>query len=352
MNYFKKHLFILSVSAILLIPLFANPLMEFYLNELLLDARDDTAWQLEITKTPITADMYLTTLTDTALFGRPIMYNTDNFVVITRDSLAAPLHIRYCGDILQLHGESGAIMDQIGFGDVPDSEITVPKPGMSICRRSFIEGEEQHSYLYFDKSPTLGLANDSSNARGNCSGYVTDRSGHALDSVKVIYDSYSTSIGTVIEVYEYTDENGYYLIRDYARTENFHYKKDGYEDDSRVISNWPDSTILIPTVEMKETVNAISSKPDLNPNYFVLRQNYPNPFNLQTRIVYNLPLGDLVEMSIYELSGRRVGRLVSGFQGAGWHSVTWNAGNSASGIYIIRLQTSQALLSRKCLLIK
>ncbi len=352
MSFFKKRLFILTLSTLLLFPLYANPIYEFYLNELLLDANDDTAWQLEITRTTINPEMYLTTLSDTAHFAQMFLYNIDSFLVVTKDSLGVPLHINYSGDILQLHGESGSILDQIRFGDVPDSEITAPKPGMSMCRRSFMEGEEQHYYLYFDKSPTLGLANDSSNARGYFSGYVTDQAGHALDSVRVIYDSYWTEYGIFIEVFKYTDENGYYSIRDYARTENLQYKKEGYEDVSRVISNWPDSTVIIPIVKMKEIVNSLASKSAINPNHFILRQNYPNPFNNQTKIVYNLPIGDWIELSIYDLSGKRVKRLYAGYQPSGLYSAIWDAGQSASGIYIIRLQTSESVRSRKCLLIK
>ena len=74
---------------------------------------------------------------------------------------------------------------------------------------------------------------------------------------------------------------------------------------------------------------------------FGLMQNYPNPFNPETAIEYILPNASDITIVIYNLSGEVVELLVEKKQPAGYHNVTWNASNMASGIYFYRLQVRQ-----------
>jgi flagellar hook assembly protein FlgD len=74
-----------------------------------------------------------------------------------------------------------------------------------------------------------------------------------------------------------------------------------------------------------------------------LHENYPNPFNPQTTIAYELPQTESVRLTVYDILGREVVRLIDQTQAAGYHEVVWNgldaAGNSvSSGIYLYRLQ--------------
>ena len=74
-----------------------------------------------------------------------------------------------------------------------------------------------------------------------------------------------------------------------------------------------------------------------------LHENYPNPFNPQTTIAYELPQNESVRLTVYDILGREVVRLIDQTQAAGYHEVVWNgldaAGNSvSSGIYLYRLQ--------------
>ena len=73
------------------------------------------------------------------------------------------------------------------------------------------------------------------------------------------------------------------------------------------------------------------------PNTPDLRQNYPNPFNPQTKIEYSIPHGAFVTIRVFDSLGRTVGTLISENVGAGSHSVMFDAGNLASGIYLYRL---------------
>jgi len=85
---------------------------------------------------------------------------------------------------------------------------------------------------------------------------------------------------------------------------------------------------------------------------FGLMQNYPNPFNPETAIEYILPNASDITIVIYNLSGEVVERLVETKQPAGYHKVTWNASNVASGIYFYRLQAGDFVQTRKMVLLK
>lgn len=73
------------------------------------------------------------------------------------------------------------------------------------------------------------------------------------------------------------------------------------------------------------------------PRHYVLQQNYPNPFNPTTQISYSLPVTSRVELTIYDMSGRKVEKLVDQVQAAGEYNVMWNASDRASGMYVYRL---------------
>ena len=84
---------------------------------------------------------------------------------------------------------------------------------------------------------------------------------------------------------------------------------------------------------------------------FYLNQNYPNPFNPTTIITYHLNKKSYVRLSIYDISGRFIMALIDKSQIAGEHSVTFNAKDLSSGVYIYRLKTNFFEQSRKMVLI-
>jgi len=92
--------------------------------------------------------------------------------------------------------------------------------------------------------------------------------------------------------------------------------------------------------------------PEVLPEDFALQQNYPNPFNPQTMIVYDLPKGSYVDLSIYNLQGQKVATLVQEHQGIGRYRVVWSGkddqGRSvAAGVYLYCLTAGRTALSKK-----
>ncbi len=83
-----------------------------------------------------------------------------------------------------------------------------------------------------------------------------------------------------------------------------------------------------------------------------LLQNYPNPFNPNTRIVYRVRSRESVSLKVYDMLGREVQTLVNEAKTPGEYQVTWDARGFASGIYIYRMQTTAASISKKMLLVR
>jgi hypothetical protein len=88
------------------------------------------------------------------------------------------------------------------------------------------------------------------------------------------------------------------------------------------------------------------------PKKFCLLQNYPNPFNPITKINYELPITNYVDLSIHNVLGQKVATLVSEKQKAGYHQVEWDAGDFSSGVYYYRLVAGEFQQVRKMVLLK
>lgn len=67
----------------------------------------------------------------------------------------------------------------------------------------------------------------------------------------------------------------------------------------------------------------------------------PNPFNPVTMIRFELRDASFVGLGVYDISGRKVAELVSGWREAGLHKMIFDASNLASGIYFCRFQADQ-----------
>ena len=87
------------------------------------------------------------------------------------------------------------------------------------------------------------------------------------------------------------------------------------------------------------------------PLVFALDAAYPNPFRETTTFGVALPAPADVEMTIYDVLGRRVARLLSGPQPAGRQEVRWDAAGLPSGTYLVRLTTDTFAATRRVLLI-
>jgi hypothetical protein len=89
----------------------------------------------------------------------------------------------------------------------------------------------------------------------------------------------------------------------------------------------------------------------------VLHQNYPNPFNPETNIRFAIPQSQKVELTIYNIKGQEVKKLLHEQLPAGNHTVVWNGKDNqnqqtASGMYFYRLKSGNYLQTKKMMLLK
>jgi hypothetical protein len=117
---------------------------------------------------------------------------------------------------------------------------------------------------------------------------------------------------------------------------------------SRYTSNATDTTYL----KIIYDPNEVSTSNKHLPQEFFLSQNFPNPLNPTTTISYNLPEPLNIKLQIFDITGRLVETLYSGYKEAGTWDVKWNASSFPSGIYFYRLKAGDFVETKKMVLMK
>lgn len=102
----------------------------------------------------------------------------------------------------------------------------------------------------------------------------------------------------------------------------------------------------------KSEVIFTSAEYEGKPSNFDLNQNYPNPFNPSTSITFEMKEAGIAQLEVFNMLGQKVATLTNGYKTAGSHLVNFDASNLSSGIYIYRLRSANAMLTRKMLLVK
>ena len=102
---------------------------------------------------------------------------------------------------------------------------------------------------------------------------------------------------------------------------------------------------------------SLSNESDLIPLSFNLHQNYPNPFNPVTTLRYNLPINELVTITVYDMLGNVINQLINEVQSSGYKSVQWNATNNqgqpvSAGVYLYSIETGDFRQTKKMILLK
>ena len=106
-----------------------------------------------------------------------------------------------------------------------------------------------------------------------------------------------------------------------------------------------------------DTVTSVDDPSSSLPRATRLASIYPNPFNPSTTIAFDLAKDDQVELAIFDVRGRLVSDVESGFMTAGRHQSIWHGqdrdGRSVpSGTYFCRLVADGVTQTMKLLLAK
>jgi hypothetical protein len=118
---------------------------------------------------------------------------------------------------------------------------------------------------------------------------------------------------------------------------------DGTTTRSQVIE-----VLLSPTVVSQQALPLANS----------LKQNYPNPFNPETTISYDLNGESVVALTIYDISGQVIRRMVNNqAMSAGQYKSVWDGRDEsgikvASGVYFYQLHTGDFIAKKKMTLLQ
>ncbi len=112
----------------------------------------------------------------------------------------------------------------------------------------------------------------------------------------------------------------------------------------------------------RSTVSVSEPGNGTQPQHFAVFPAYPNPFRPgeeqnQVAIRYFLPAREVVQVTVYDITGRVLKQLTNATQPAGFHTVRWNGRSRdglelASGIYFYRVQAGTRVFTQKILLVR
>ena len=128
----------------------------------------------------------------------------------------------------------------------------------------------------------------------------------------------------------------------YWGSTSFTINSSGQQDSSLVISEYQSDCYQL----------SIRDFDNLKLINFLLHPNYPNPFNPRTTVVFSIPISGLVNLTVYDVLGRKLETLVNEVMPVGTHSITWDGSRVPSGIYFIKLTNRNFSQTKKALLLK
>ncbi|MCH7926065.1 MAG: T9SS type A sorting domain-containing protein, partial [Planctomycetes bacterium] len=93
------------------------------------------------------------------------------------------------------------------------------------------------------------------------------------------------------------------------------------------------------------------------PQDFMLHPAYPNPMRTTTTLVFDIPVSTAVEITIFDILGKRIKTLVNGYLPGGIHRIDWEGDSESghalgSGVFFVRMRAGEQVLTQKLVLLK
>ncbi|MBZ0268314.1 T9SS type A sorting domain-containing protein [bacterium] len=101
----------------------------------------------------------------------------------------------------------------------------------------------------------------------------------------------------------------------------------------------------------------VETTPAAAPLRLTLGRNAPNPFSSETAVTFATPQPSTVRLDVFDVTGRRVIRLVDGPLPAGSHTARWDGRDAsgsrvASGVYLLRLSAGDEVRTKDMVLMR
>jgi hypothetical protein len=87
------------------------------------------------------------------------------------------------------------------------------------------------------------------------------------------------------------------------------------------------------------------------PAEFALGPSTPNPTRDEAHFHLALPRAATVSLTVYDVSGRQVGDVLSHRFGAGEHDLYWRAPGAQAGVYFLRLATDGVVRAKRTIVV-
>lgn len=260
----------------------------------------------------------------------------DSLFVINADSLISHLTINRNGDFIKLYSYLSSkyprevLIDSLVFGNYPNSSFDSLKIGYSICRLDYFIFSK-------DKSPTIGLPNDTCGTCGTLTGFIYDK-----DSDLITQGNFQLEYPILFAI------DGTYSTRVFSRktaktfldtiTNTNQYR--GVPIESLYINIEPDST-LGKDIHLLVDYAGVITEHSLKRNYELTVINYPNPFNSVTNFAIALPQSLRYQqgmIKIFNIHGQEIKNIVlSSNLNSKWDGTDKNGFLQPSGIYYYQL---------------
>ena len=342
---------IILISAGLLL---ANPIAEGpYITEILFD---ETDWSIELYSMMLEGNLdncKISSNAGEAYFLPGIPFPHETYIVVTQDDLQTPLVIDEQCD----HVTSYYVDDEISwciFGTL-QTMVLAPADGQSLVPISFSSNGGMTTDISFckDNSPTLGGINNNGGTQGIFCGYVYDSLMNPVPNMQIEHFPYNFNSPDAV-----TNENGYFEKEMYAMNFYCDIHLAALVSMDSTISIEPDSVNYYEFV-FENYVVGINEPEVVIPSQDYHLSNHPNPFNPFTAISFDLTAKDAnnAKVEIFNSKGQKVDELlITNPSNAGQvfqSSITWEADNFPSGVYLYKLIVDgKKLAFNKMLLLK
>ncbi len=101
-----------------------------------------------------------------------------------------------------------------------------------------------------------------------------------------------------------------------------------------------------------EKATPVKRTGDSKPKSYNLYQNYPNPFNPKTTIQFDVAQQGKISLDIISIEGKTIASLVDATLEEGSYTADWDATQTASGVYLYRLNAGAFSDTKKLVVVK
>ena len=187
---------------------------------------------------------------------------------------------------------------------------------------------------------------------GSITASIENRGDFAGDMVAVFVDDKCR--GVAERMYFPPDDRYYYLIQVYSNVDGEALTFKYYNSNTDEVVEYSETVPFTSNMIVGDGFSplGLSAEKVLVPEEYSISNAYPNPFNPTTTINFGLPIEAEVTISVYNLQGREVAKLVEDNMVAGYHSVDWHADNHPSGLYFLKMITGDFVNTQKLMLVK